>query len=50
MDGVILPWLQWETSHDDHLPGLNKVALTPVIPGTLWRDSEKGRDLVKRPK
>ncbi|KAL6518031.1 hypothetical protein OROMI_033732 [Orobanche minor] len=43
MDGVILPWLQWETtSHDDYLPGMNKATpLTPVIPEALWRDSEK---------
>ncbi|KAL6494372.1 hypothetical protein OROGR_031172 [Orobanche gracilis] len=41
MDGVILPWLQWETSHDDYLPGMNEAMLTPVIPEALWRDPKK---------
>lgn len=40
MDGVILPWLQWETSHDGSLSGKNK-AETPVTPKALQRDSEK---------
>ncbi|KAI3463644.1 hypothetical protein Pfo_020307 [Paulownia fortunei] len=40
MDGVILPWLQWETSHDGSLSGVNK-AQTPVTPKALQRDSEK---------
>lgn len=40
MDGVILPWLQWETSHDCSPLGKNK-AQTPVTPKALKRDSEK---------
>ncbi|KAL0397267.1 UNVERIFIED_CONTAM: hypothetical protein Scaly_0175100 [Sesamum calycinum] len=40
MDGVILPWLQWETSHDGSLSGKNK-ALTPMTPRALEWNSEK---------
>lgn len=40
MDGVILPWLQWETSHDGSPCGKTK-AHTPTTPKTLPRDSEK---------
>ncbi|KAL0380187.1 UNVERIFIED_CONTAM: hypothetical protein Sangu_0083000 [Sesamum angustifolium] len=44
MDGVILPWLQWETSHDGSLSGKNK-ALTPMTPKALEWNSEKDSDL-----
>ncbi|KAL1553951.1 hypothetical protein AAHA92_14565 [Salvia divinorum] len=40
MDGVILPWLQWETSHDGSPCGKTKVQ-TPTTPQALHRDSEK---------
>lgn len=40
MDGVILPWLQWETSHDGSPCGKTK-AQNPTTPKTLPRDSEK---------
>ncbi|XP_042058424.1 uncharacterized protein LOC121802789 isoform X1 [Salvia splendens] len=40
MDGVILPWLQWETSHDGSPGGKTKVQ-TPMTPRTVQRDSVK---------
>ncbi|KAL7114545.1 hypothetical protein ACP275_04G127900 [Erythranthe tilingii] len=40
MDGVILPWLQWETIHDGSPLGKNK-AHTPVTPKSLMKESEK---------
>ncbi|PIN27062.1 hypothetical protein CDL12_00160 [Handroanthus impetiginosus] len=40
IDGVVLPWLQWETSHEGTLSGKNK-AHTPMTPKTLQWDSEK---------
>ncbi|KAL8474620.1 hypothetical protein ACS0TY_031173 [Phlomoides rotata] len=40
MDGVLLPWLQWETSHDGSLSGKNQTQ-TPVTPKALHRNSEK---------
>lgn len=40
MDGVILPWLQWETSHDSSPCGKTKVQ-TPMTPEAPQRDSEK---------
>lgn len=40
MDGVVLPWLQWETSHDGSPSGKNQTQ-TPVTPKALQRDSEK---------
>ncbi|KAL0429583.1 UNVERIFIED_CONTAM: hypothetical protein Sradi_0584300 [Sesamum radiatum] len=40
MDGVILPWLQWETSHDGSLSGKER-ALTPMTPKALEWNSEK---------
>lgn len=40
MDGVNLPWLLWETSHDASHSGKNK-AQTPVTPKILHWDSEK---------
>ncbi|XP_073145397.1 uncharacterized protein [Henckelia pumila] len=40
MDGVNLPWLLWETSHEASLSGKNK-AQTPVTPKILHWDSEK---------
>ncbi|CAA0827280.1 Unknown protein [Striga hermonthica] len=39
MDGVILPWLQWETNHDNDYPlGKN---MTPLTPKSVQRNSEK---------
>ncbi|XP_042062607.1 uncharacterized protein LOC121806569 isoform X3 [Salvia splendens] len=40
MDGVILPWLQWETSHDGSPGGKTKVQ-TPMTQQAVQRDSEK---------
>ncbi|KAL8478581.1 hypothetical protein ACS0TY_030457 [Phlomoides rotata] len=40
MDGVLLPWLQWETSHDGSLSGKNQTQ-SPVTPKALHRNSEK---------
>ncbi|XP_047952262.1 uncharacterized protein LOC125197541 isoform X2 [Salvia hispanica] len=40
MDGVILPWLQWETSHDGSPGGKTKVQ-TPMTPRSVQRDLEK---------
>lgn len=40
MDGVNLPWLLWETSHDASLSGKNK-AQTPATPKILNLDTEK---------
>lgn len=40
MDGVILPWLQWETSHDGSPIGKTN-AHTPATPKALQMDSEK---------
>ncbi|KAL7152822.1 hypothetical protein ABFS83_04G124400 [Erythranthe nasuta] len=40
MDGVILPWLQWETIHDASPLGKNR-AHSPVTPKSLKKDSEK---------
>ncbi|KAK4410791.1 hypothetical protein Sango_0152100, partial [Sesamum angolense] len=48
MDGVILPWLQWETSHDGSLSGKNK-ALTPMTPMALEWNSEKDMVLLHDP-
>ncbi|KAL0425295.1 UNVERIFIED_CONTAM: hypothetical protein Sradi_1064300 [Sesamum radiatum] len=48
MDGVILPWLQWETSHDGSLSGKNK-ALTPMTPRALEWNSEKDMVLLHDP-
>ncbi|KAG8388071.1 hypothetical protein BUALT_Bualt02G0087000 [Buddleja alternifolia] len=48
MDGVILPWLQWETSHDGSLSGTNK-AQTPLTPKALQWDSEKEMILLHDP-
>ncbi|GER44016.1 disease resistance protein [Striga asiatica] len=42
MDGVILPWLQWETSHENNSPlRENK---TPLTPKSVQRNSEKDSD------
>uniref|UniRef100_A0A5B7AE29 Uncharacterized protein n=1 Tax=Davidia involucrata TaxID=16924 RepID=A0A5B7AE29_DAVIN len=38
MDGVILPWLQWETSNDGSLPCNNK-RLPPVTPKIILWDA-----------
>ncbi|KAL3818584.1 hypothetical protein ACJIZ3_004489 [Penstemon smallii] len=43
MDGVNLPWLQWEASPDGSLSGKNNVQ-TPVTPKALQWDS--GKDMV----
>ncbi|KAL2459585.1 uncharacterized protein Fot_54834 [Forsythia ovata] len=40
MEGVVLPWLQWETSHDCSLSGTNMVQ-TPDTLETLSLDSKK---------
>ncbi|KAL2539610.1 hypothetical protein Adt_00588 [Abeliophyllum distichum] len=40
MEGVVLPWLQWETSHDCSLSGTNMMQ-TPDTPETLSLDSKK---------
>ncbi|XP_011083967.1 uncharacterized protein LOC105166335 isoform X2 [Sesamum indicum] len=48
MDGVILPWLQWETSPDGSLSGKNKT-LTPMTPKTLEWNSEKDVVLLHDP-
>ncbi|KAK4414169.1 hypothetical protein Salat_2829800 [Sesamum alatum] len=48
MDGVILPWLQWETSHDASLSGKNK-ALTPMTPNALDWNSEKDMAMLHDP-
>ncbi|KAH6772066.1 hypothetical protein C2S51_010470 [Perilla frutescens var. frutescens] len=40
MDGVNLPWLQWETGHDGSPFGKTK-AQTPATPKAPQRDSEK---------
>ncbi|KAA8540711.1 hypothetical protein F0562_024370 [Nyssa sinensis] len=38
IDGVILPWLQWETSNDGSLPCKNKIQ-PPVTPKTISWDA-----------
>ncbi|XP_057767453.1 uncharacterized protein LOC130987793 isoform X2 [Salvia miltiorrhiza] len=40
MDGVILPWLKWETSHDGSPCG-KTILQTPTTPQALHRNSEK---------
>ncbi|XP_047939705.1 uncharacterized protein LOC125187203 [Salvia hispanica] len=40
MDGVIFPWLQWETSHNGSPCGKTELQ-TPTTPQALHRDSEK---------
>ncbi|XP_042002245.1 uncharacterized protein LOC121751556 isoform X1 [Salvia splendens] len=40
MDGVIFPWLQWETSHDGSPCGKTELQ-NPTTPHALHRDSEK---------
>ncbi|KAL0464128.1 UNVERIFIED_CONTAM: hypothetical protein Slati_0300400 [Sesamum latifolium] len=48
MDGVILPWLQWETSHDGSFSGKDR-ALTPMTPKALEWNSEKDMVLLHDP-
>lgn len=40
MDGIVLPWLQWETSNDASQPSNQKKEL-PVTPKTLCWDASQ---------
>ncbi|KAL3512589.1 hypothetical protein ACH5RR_025306 [Cinchona calisaya] len=48
MDGVILPWLQWETSNDGSLIDKNKIH-TPITPKTLQWNAEQDIALKQDP-
>lgn len=48
MDGVILPWLQWETNNDGFLSNKNR-SRTPVIPKTLHWNTEQDIPLNQDP-
>ena len=39
MDGVILPWLQWDASNDGSLLQSNNNRVLPVTPKSLMRDA-----------